>query len=273
MAVEAHACPLIHGMVDSNCDQVLKIGFVGDSFVAGVGDGSDLGGGYVGRIAREFPDIEVVSFPKPGIVSGILLSRLIRAVPRMNSNHPESDMHDTDIIIIDVGRNDFWKDNYPPRTVGNIKRIVSLFATQLSKGGKTPPVIAVNTLATTNRVFQAGFIENVNFQLLEQRSNLLPVFIRMDKLRSSLISHDGLHPNSSGYDKMAQIIKDYLTGKGKSRALAICRDNDSDGIFDKFEASKFGTNPALADTDSDGYSDGDEVFTYHTDPVDAVSHP
>ncbi|MBN8548977.1 MAG: SGNH/GDSL hydrolase family protein [Deltaproteobacteria bacterium] len=269
----AFSCPLIDGLVDSNCDGVLKIGFAGDSFVKGVGDRSELGGGYVSRIAELYPNAVIVKYPQPGIASGILLSRLIRKVPRMASGPADRDLHDTDVLIIDVGRNDYWEDRNPPNTVGNIRRIVKFLTAALANNGQTPPVIAVTMLAPTNRAFQAPFISAVDSLLVKQRSASLPAYVRADLLRNSLISRDGLHPNALGYADLAQIIKTYLETKGLSRARAICRDNDNDGIFDKFEASKFGTNPALADTDSDGYNDGDEVFTHDTDPTDPNSHP
>ena len=268
----AFGCPLIDGLVDANCDGILKIGFAGDSFVKGVGDKSELGGGYVSRIAELYPNAVITKFPHPGIPSGILLSRLIRKVPRMASSPADRDLRDTDVLIIDVGRNDYWEDRDPTATVGNIRRIVKFLTAALSKNGATPPVIAVNTLAPTNRAFQAPFISAVDSLMLKQRSATLPAYVRMDTLRNSLISRDGLHPTALGYENMTTIIKGYLETKGLSRALALCQDNDADGIFDKFEASKFGTNSSLADSDSDGFLDGEEVFTDFTDPLDALSH-
>lgn len=266
-------CPLIDGLVDSNCDGVLKIGFAGDSFVKGVGDRSELGGGYVTRVAELFPSAVVVSYPQPGVPSGILLSRLVRKVPRMGSGPANRNLKDTDILIIDVGRNDYWEDRNPPATVGNIRRIVKYLTAELSKHGEAPPVIAVASLAPTNRAFQAPFISAVDSLLIKQTSASLPVYVRMEKLRSSLLSRDGLHPTALGYAAMSQIIKSYIDVRGQARALALCRDSDNDGIYDKFEASKFGTNPTLTDTDGDGFSDGEEVFTYETNPLDAESHP
>lgn len=269
-----HGCPLIDGLVDVNCDQALKIGFVGDSFVKGVGDRSELGGGYVSRLNQLFPSAQVVKYPKPGIASGELLSLLMRRVPRMRSGPESQNLFDSDYVIVDVGRNDYWVDNYPPRTLNNIKRIVAYLKTQLSKGGRAAPVIGVATLAPTTRRFQASFINSVTIEMLSMRSaSKLPAYIRMDKLKESGLSKDGIHPNSVGYERLATFIQAYLGNKAQSGARAVCIDADSDGIYDKFESSKFGTNSLLADTDGDGFLDGAEIFSYQTDPLDPLDFP
>ncbi len=48
-------------------------------------------------------------------------------------------------------------------------------------------------------------------------------------------------------------------------------DEDGDDIYDRFETSKFGTNPRKKDSDDDGLSDGKEVFIHETDPLTADS--
>ena len=268
------ACPTIDGLIDVNCDQILKIAFVGDSFVAGVGDKSEMRGGYVTRVAALFPNAVTVKYPKPGIATGQLLSLLMRSVPSMGPSRPAQNLYDSDYLILDVGRNDYWVDNFPPRTIGNIKRMVAYLKTRLATHGRIAPILGVTTLAKTNRRFQAGFLDQVNILLLQGRSNSkLPTFLRMDKLSVSGLSKDGLHPKAVGYDRMATVIQDFLQVKGQSMIAPSCTDVDSDGIYDKFESSKFGTNPALVDTDEDGFSDGEELFTYHTNPLDSSSFP
>jgi len=269
----ASACPLIDGLVDSNCDGILKIGFAGDSFVKGTGDKSELGGGYVSRIALHYPNAVVVKYSQPGAESGLLLSRLMRRVPRMKSGPAEKNLYDSDILIIDVGRNDFWRDNNPATTIGNIARIVKYLTSELAKRGSTAPVIAVSTLAPTTRSIQAPFVSAVNALLTTSRKKTLPVYLRTDLIRSSLISPDGLHPNSLGYEAIAEIIKTYIDSRAQTRAISVCKDEDGDGVYDKFEATKFGTNAALTDTDADSFGDGDEIFAFATDPIDPQSHP
>jgi hypothetical protein len=47
------------------------------------------------------------------------------------------------------------------------------------------------------------------------------------------------------------------------------RDSDGDGLMDREEVEKYGTDPNQADTDGDGLRDGDEVNLHHTNPTRA----
>lgn len=270
----SYGCPLQSGLVDYNCDGVEKIAFVGDSLVEGVGDTENPGGGYFARIAERYPDATVVRFGVSGVTTGRLYSLLKRRVREMESGPAENNLIDSDVLVIDVGRNDYYNDNSPPTSVQNVKRIVKLLKTSLAARGQgVPPVIAVASLTPTKRLNQRYFIRYMNDLMAEQRSSALPLYVKLDKISKSFISGDGLHPNSSGYAKIAQIMQRYFEGKGASRALAQRLDTDADGIYDTFESSKYGTDPAVADSDSDGFTDGAEVFTHLTDPLDAASHP
>lgn len=267
-----YACPLIDGLVDVNCDQTLKIGFVGDSFVRGYGDKTGVGGGYVTRFTALYPNATITRYGVPGVVSGKLLSKLMRKVPRMKNGPAESNLRDADYVFVDVGRNDYWELDDPPETVSNIKRIVKYLKQKLPTVGNPPPVIVVATLAPTTRSFQHGFIFAVNDLLNKRKGNALPAYIRLDKIKSTFISKDGIHPTSEGYDKITQLYQAYIQDQAQQRALAMCGDSDGDGIYDKAELSRFGTDPLIADTDGDSVPDGQEVFTDLTDPLDPSSH-
>jgi len=45
------------------------------------------------------------------------------------------------------------------------------------------------------------------------------------------------------------------------------KDSDGDGISDKDEKDKYGTNPFSSDSDNDGLTDGEEVLLYRTEPL------
>ncbi|MBN8549102.1 MAG: SGNH/GDSL hydrolase family protein [Deltaproteobacteria bacterium] len=274
LAVNALACPLQSGLVDFNCDGKLKIAFVGDSFAQGIGDTAIPNGGYFARIAAAYPDAEVVRFAVPGVTSKRLLSNLKRKMSEFSSGPAENNIVDSDILVLDVGRNDFYEQNNPPATVGTIKRIVKYLNQELAaRNNNIPPVIAVATLTPTKRLVQRFFITYTNDLMIEQKGSALPLFVRVEKISKSLISSDGLHPSSNGYAKISQIMQKYFTGKGTSRALALRPDSDNDGVYNLFETSVFDTNPAIADTDGDGFSDSDELFVYDTNPNDSASHP
>ena len=265
----AGACPLIDGLVDYNCDQKVRITITGDSFVRGIGDNSRKGGGYVRRLNDDYPNAQVLGIGVPGITTARLLESLKKNFLRNSSAKKRS--VDTDLYIIDVGRNDFWVDQSPALTVRNIRRIVSFIRSEVKKVSGVAPLVGVATLAPTTRGYERAFIEEVNAQLIAGRSNAIPVYLRMDTLDLSLISYDGLHPSALGYDALAAIARDYVTHIAKSQQLSKRPDSDDDGIYDSFERRRFGTDPKVSDTDGDGYLDGQEVFLDHSDPLDPNS--
>ncbi|MBX7145553.1 MAG: SGNH/GDSL hydrolase family protein [Oligoflexia bacterium] len=273
----AGACPKIDGLIDFNCDSRLIIGVTGDSFVAGVRDKAGdpvYGAGYVNRLRKKYPDAIVATYGVPGVVSGPMLAKLKKRVPKMGSYPQNLNFRLADYIVVDLGRNDYWEGAAPGETVKNIARIVKYLREELGKGGHVTPEIWVSTLAPTKRGFQRSFINSVNLTLLKYKGNTIPVYVRPDKyMKESQISSDGIHPKTEGYTKMAEIIEKFLEGKAQEIMSKVRKDLDADGIYDNFEASKFGTSKTLADTDGDTFIDGDEVFTWHTDPLDPLSHP
>ncbi len=272
----ALACPTIDGLIDYNCDQQLKIAFVGDSFVAGVGDGPKdlvLGNGYVKRFRERYPSAVMATYGVPGVVSGKLLEKLKKRVPKMNNLSDELNIRNADVIVVDVGRNDYFENSSPGETVKNLFRIEKYLRETLSKNGNIAPKIFFSTLAPTTRAFQRFFISSVNTTMLKYKSSLA-VYIRPDKyVKESFISKDGIHPKPEGYTKMADLIQAYISGKGALLMLKSRKDLDGDGIYDLFESPKFGVSASMFDTDGDGFGDGEEIFSFFTNPVDALSHP
>jgi len=269
VAATALACPTINGLVDFNCDQKLRLAITGDSFVRGVGDTSIEGGGYVQRLQDHYPDAQVLGIGVPGITTSRLLESFKKAFSKNGATKKNS--LDTDLYIIDVGRNDFWAEKNPAITVRNIRRLVKYIRDQVKKSSGVEPLVGVATLAPTKRGYERSFISAVNMQLIAARSSAIPVYVRMDTLDISLISLDGLHPSADGYDALAKILENYASHIAKPQQLSKRRDADVDGIYDNFETRKFGTDPKIADTDGDSYSDGQEVFVDHSDPLNPQS--
>jgi hypothetical protein len=131
----------------------------------------------------------------------------------------------------------------------------------------TAPLIVVAGLTPTARLFDAEFIADVNAIFLLKRSNTLPAFLRFDLMDPVLLSEDGLHPSSAGYDVLSMLADEYIHDDAQERAKAARVDVDDDGIFDAFEKLKYGTSPSLSDTDGDGLKDGAEVFRHKTNPL------
>ena len=66
---------------------------------------------------------------------------------------------------------------------------------------------------------------------------------------------------------MGKILLKYINGKAIKYSTKKAKDTDADGVYDKAESLRFGTDPNLADSDGDLYSDGDEIFTLGTNPL------
>lgn len=266
------ACPRVGAQnnVDFNCDQRHRGTFTGDSIVKGVGDELNNNvGGYVKRIKGEFTDSRFFNLGVPGITTDRLLADFKQNVVGGLRAKTIRATRNIDFIVIDVGRNDFFQDRPASITVRNIRRLVKFLRRTLGDSSSRP-LIVVSTLLPTNRDFQAPFIEEVNDLLRRQKGANLPVFLDFNRLPKRFLSADGLHPSSEGYDRMTNILSKYLRNRLQRKSLENRPDLDEDGIFDRFEASKFGTDPELADTDGDSIDDGTEVFDLETDPTNPL---
>ena len=271
----AVACPTIgiDEFVDFTCDQRFRVSFVGDSIVRGVGDRVNRNrGGYVKRLNELYGDNrETIRFFNLGI-PGITTTRLLRELKENlnNSTAPiaRRKTTDVDIVIIDVGRNDFFKEMPASFSVRNIRRIVKTLRREISKRGVTP-FIVVSTLIPTNRGFQQPFVDEINRQLLQFQSKNLPTHLHMDRLPVRFISADNLHPSSRGFDRLTEIIFKFLTDRASKLMKAERKDKDKDNIFDRFEPG-FGTSAKKQDTDGDSISDGDELFVLESNPLDPL---
>lgn len=269
-AAPAYACPLIGGLVDYNCDGKHQISIAGDSIVFGTGDTlNNNRGGYVLRLKQGFKTSQVYGFGYPGITTANLLSYYKRLFLKKPKGVEATQLGRSDIVILDVGRNDYFNRNSSTLTATTIKRLTSFLSSELEKRFGSSPLFVTTILPLTRREIDLGFIQQVNMVLLKIRGRNLPAFLRFDKLNTALLSSDGLHPTSAGYNVLANIAAEYITGEAQVRSKAQRKDVDQDGIYDLFEKTKFKTSPKKPDTDDDGLKDGEEVFTYETDAVDA----
>ncbi len=270
-AAEVSACPEIEGLVDYNCDGQVKVFIVGDSIVYGTGDTVYHKGGYVRRVKKLFNNVKFNSMGIPGVRTYQLL-RDVQGLRRQKNRVLRESIQGSDIVIIDVGRNDFWDHLGAATTVNYIERIAKTLKQALAQN-HTQPYVVVATLLPTTRYYQVGFIKAVNQELLRRNSENFPVLLRYDNLPNWILNYDGLHPNGYGYDRIAGLLKRSLPHVVAKNMRALRPDEDVDGCYDRFELSKYTTDPTLFDTDGDGAGDGDELFTAQTDPLDPEDFP
>jgi len=268
----ASACPRIDGLIDYNCDRKLKIVAVGDSVVAGIGDSRNGNrGGYVKRLRKDFPRADIKGMGFPGYSSGRLLQDFTAALNRPGTGKTKRSLENADLIIIDVGRNDYWDKEAASLTVTNIVRLAKLFKEKVGTRLGVPPYVTIAYMLPTKRSFQWTFLVQINYYLSHLNPASFPVELRFNNLGTSSLSWDGIHPSSRGYSKMEAMIKKYLKGKLQRVERRVRTDRDKDGVYDIFELSRFKTDPTLKDTDGDTLSDGDELFIYRSDPLNAHS--
>lgn len=253
-------CPLSAGLVDYNCNQKHKIVVAGDSVVAGLGDSHNNNkGGYPKRLGNLLSNSTVVNVGVSGHTTRQMLNHLRQQSLR-------SKIRNADVFILDGGRNDCRDGSSASSSIKNLKRTVRFIRKNIGADVDSPPLVIVATQAP-NRNERRHCIENLNRELLKRRSRSLPVRLRFDRLPASILSGDGLHPDSSGYSRMARKALKFINGKAQKLSLRDRPDSDSDGIYDRFESRRYLTDPTIADTDGDSLIDGQEAFTYLTDPL------
>lgn len=266
------ACPRIPlRMVDFNCDQQYKVAVVGDSIVRGVdGDNPDHfnegDGGYVARLQAQTG----YTFANIG-VKGIRSDQLLRDFRRNIDKRLTSRLlRQADIVIIDVGRNDFWNsplEQITLPTVRNIKRIVSFLKRKYrERDSGVVPYFMVATLIPTTRTNIREldlqlFVDDLNDNLRRFKSHGLPVELLFDEaFDTSILGVDQLHPNPAGYQRIADYIEHDLRNRVNKILRKQRKDLDRDGIYDMFE-QWFQMDPTNPDTNGDGILDGKEVFS------------
>lgn len=204
-------CPLIRSLADYNCDGRIRILITGDSVVSGVGDEQNAGG-YVGRLQQQMRFAKIESVGIPGAKSLRLFQYYRREFRKVKSLLNRRITKNLDYVVIDVGRNDYWDRAPAKRTTRNILRLVHLLRETLTTRDGMSPFVIITTLIPTNRSYQSGFITQVNDLLLRRPSTRQPVYIRFNNLSRDILSSDGLHPCSYGYDVIAQSLYEQLYG-------------------------------------------------------------
>ena len=192
------ACPTIADNVDYNCNGAHKIVVTGDSFVKGV---PFEDGGYVTYVDQRLAFSRTANIGVSGITSQRLLREFKKNLKKNKVGPTKKKLAEADLVIIDVSRNDYWKDVRPAQTVTNIRRLVKFLSKQAPLDSKVPPLVVVATPTPTTRGFQSPFIREVTRLLLKLNSSKFPVHVRFDKVKTKFISGDGLHPTKAGYKK------------------------------------------------------------------------
>lgn len=264
----AVACPAKNGIPDYNCDGRVKITFLGDSLVFGIGDTKNGNkGGYVLRVTSKLPNVEIASHGVAGQRTKELLNLLRDTFDKNKKPEIREDLLDADVVILDLGRNDRWLFGRPSDAYRNIKRATTKILTEVEAVTGIPPLVVKAVIMLPNRGSQGPWVKELDKLIFKSNSPGYPADLRFDLVSKRLLSSDQIHPTSKGYDALAKAFLTYAKDKLPKKMAALRPDSDDDGIEDLFESSKFGTNPSLADSDGDLRSDGDEIFLSFTNPL------
>jgi lysophospholipase L1-like esterase len=266
-AAESMACPKVHNLIDYNCDGKIKIAITGDSVVKGLGADNFDEGGYVDRLQRSLPFVNFDNLGIAGTTTGRLLRAFKSRLEDKADNITKHKTYNNDLIIIDLGRNDYWLKVDPSVSARNIQRIGKYIAQKSEQATGTAPLVVISTLLPSHRAYQQPFINALNARILGLSKKDMPVDLFFNKLPNNLVGRDGIHPDDHGYEVIAKFVYTFIRNEAQKLLNARRPDTDKDGIYDLFEINKYGTDPNIADTDGDTLSDGDEVFVYHTNPL------
>lgn len=211
MGTSAHACPLIGGLADYNCDGNAEVVVLGDSIVYGTKDKKNHGkGGYVLRAQSRFPEARITNLGVPGLGTRELLNNIQDSFEGASHAELASSLRTADLVVLDIGRNDFWTFRPPTPTARNLKRIAANIKEYLSAEGVSPPLVVTSVLLLPNRGSQGPWVKDLNKLILKSDSPTTPADLRFDLVSKTLLCNDRLHPTSDGYDAMAKVFVKYL---------------------------------------------------------------
>ena len=270
---ELNACPSTRKVPDYNCDQKVQVAVLGDSLVWGIGDTANNNyGGYVLRAARKLKPVEVLNLGKPGQFAQQLLISLSQDF-RRGGSETTGKLLQSDIVILDVGRNDRWFFGEPIATYRDLKKIAKLIRDKAMHIQGYAPLIVTAVLMYPNRGAQGPWVWELDSYILKGSTAQFPADLRFDLVSKRFTSTDGIHPTSEGYAAIAQVLVEYLTKNIPRKMRQLRPDTDADGIYDFFEPLRFGTDPKLWDTDGDSHKDGNEGFKLKSNPLDPLDPP
>jgi len=253
----AQACPSVGGLPDYNCDGQATVVVLGDSLVSGIGDTkNDNQGGYVIRTQARFPEATIVNQGVPGLRTPTLLKNIRKAFANSETSKLAQDLLSADLVVLDLGRNDRWFFGPPEATLRNLKRLRQSIQSSVTKKGGVAPFVVTAVLMSPNRGSQSPWVKELDELILKSHEPGSPADLRFDLISKRLLQPDNIHPTSKGYASMAKVFIAYLLNEYPEYVALVREDLDDDGLYDEFEASRYGTDPTKADTDGDGIKDG-----------------
>lgn len=205
-------CAVANGVLDVNCDGIVRVIAVGDSIVYGIGDkANDEHGGYPLRAAKKLPNVDVINAGEPGLKVSSLLLRYSRDFKTSAGRQAHQDLLTSDIVVLDLGRNDRWAFGPPSSTYRDLKKLRQLIRSAARQEYSETPLVVIAVLMLPNRGAQGPWVKELNQMILTGTSLANPSDLRFDLISKRLLNEDQIHPTSRGYDDLAKTFIKYLT--------------------------------------------------------------
>ena len=216
--------------IDSiNCDSEVVVSVIGDSIVEGAGDTENGGkGGYVKRLDQTFRGVTFANYGKYGYTTAEILA-FTRSILRSDRKAGRI-LRSSDLVIIDAGRNDWKTHKDPLRTVRTLQALVRVLRRF------TTAEVLVSTNLPTNKESQSSFVKSINRAMRQATGNDFQVAIRFDKIPSSVLSADDIHPSSSGFEVITEFLVKFFTNRFLPYVAHRTLDSDLNGVTDWCEA-------------------------------------
>jgi lysophospholipase L1-like esterase len=206
----ADTCKAPYNLTDINCDNELNLTVLGDSLVYGTGDEVNGGrGGYVLRASKKLNRVRINNLGQSGLRAKELLLRLSRNLVQPIDIETLTIIK-SDVIFLDLGRNDRWLYNTPLATFRDLKRIATLISRRTEKLTGFKPLIVTSVLMLPNRGAQAPWVEELNKIIELNSSSKFPRDLRFDQVSKRLLNEDGIHPTSEGYEELTKVFTKYV---------------------------------------------------------------
>jgi hypothetical protein len=211
-------------------------------------------------MSRSFPNVTFKNMGEPGLMAQELLRKVSKNLKRRSPEAMYESLKQSDVIVLDIGRNDRWLFGEPKKTYGKLVRTCSKIVKHIESVEGVAPLCVTSVLMLPNRGSQGPWVAELNKLILSGNRVSRPADLRFDKVSKRLLGSDQIHPTSQGYNALGKVFKSYLKRKLPRKYRILRPDTDNDSVPDIIETTKLGTDPLLFDTDGDGVSDGAQIF-------------
>ena len=188
-----------------------KVVFLGDSIVTGLGD-EERKGGFVGRIAGVFPNLQIENLGVPGANShqyGAFIRGFLSATP---DSTVKRTMTNADIVVIALGRNDYREKRKNSESVYRIEKLRTYLDAWYGKIASHSNARACKPIIIGANVFISNDVQQRIWMDAENRalSRYPWIKIPFNHLSPRLLNTRNNHPTSGGYKVLATIVAEQL---------------------------------------------------------------